>query len=127
MTRYIRIALSLIFAFLAASAWWQSANTLRGPTDGPIILMVWQAAVGACGAAAAWGSFKATGWSPVAALAYGVVTASMIIALGPILDLEAAAMKGLWLGAAVILAFGLASALFLRRLARRPLQSESAT
>lgn len=110
--------MALIFSFLALSAWWQSANTFRGPTDGPIILMFWQAVVGACGAAAAWGSFKGTRWAWVAAAAYGVVTASMVVALGPILDLDAAAMKGLWLGGAVILAFGMASALFLGRFNR---------
>jgi hypothetical protein len=80
--------------------------------------MFWQALVGLCGAAAAWGSFRATRWAPRATAAYGVVTASMIVALGPILDLEITAMTGLWLGAAVILAFGVASALFLSRVTR---------
>jgi hypothetical protein len=30
---YVRLALSLIFAFLAASAWWQSATTFSGPGE----------------------------------------------------------------------------------------------
>ena len=81
--------------------------------------------MGACGAAAAWGSFTGTRWASIAAAAYGVVTASMVVALGPILDLEAAAMKGLWLGAIVILAFGIMSALFLHRITREPQSSSN--
>ena len=68
--------------------------------------------------AAAWGSWAAARWAPAAAAAYGVVTAGVLVALGRLLDLDAAARGGLWAGAAAVLAFGVASAWYLRRVVR---------
>lgn len=58
-------------------------------------------------------------WAPVAALVYGVVTAGLLLALPPILDLEPSDARGLWLGAAIILLLVLWAAWYLRRSSRR--------
>ena len=58
-------------------------------------------------------------WAPVAALVYGVVTAGLLLALPPILDLEPSDARGLWLGAAIIVLLVLWAAWYLRRSSRR--------
>ena len=118
--RLLRILLALLFGFLALNAWAQVILVFTGSSEEPWLLPAWQVLVGATGAAAAWGSWKATRWAPLAAAAYGVVTGSMIVALGPMLDLDAAARGGLWTGGAVVLGFGLVSALFLRKAGNAP-------
>lgn len=79
------------------------------------MLMALQTLVGLAGAAAAWGSWKGSRWAPAAAMLYGVVTAGMIVALDPLLDLGAEARGGLWTGAAIILLFSMIAGWYLRR------------
>jgi hypothetical protein len=116
--RRARIVLTAVFGLLALNAWAQVVFVPLGRSDDPPLLTAWQALVGAAGAAAAWGSWAAARWAPAAAVAYGVTTAGMLVALGPMLGLEAAARGGLWAGAAVLLALGIGSAWYLRRIIR---------
>jgi hypothetical protein len=110
-----RALLAIIFGLLALSAWAQVVLVASRASDDPPLLMGLQTAIGALGAAAAVGSWRNTRWAPVAAAGYGVVTAGMIVALGPLLNLDADARSGLWAGAGGVLAFGLVSAWYLRR------------
>ena len=115
--RGIRVALAVIFALLALNAWAQVALTAIGRTNDPPALFTLQFLGGAAAAAAAVGIWRNARWAPAAALAYGVVTAGMIVALEPILDLGRDARSGLVTGAAMVLAFSALSAWYLRRTA----------
>jgi len=75
-------------------------------------------AIGLTSLAAARGSWTGARWAPVAALLSGLSTATMLVALAPLLDLPADSRGGLWVGAAAVQAFGLGAAWYLRR-ARR--------
>lgn len=115
-----RIACAVVFALLALNAWAQVVLALATDPDDLPVLTILQALVGAAAAAAAWGSWSVARWAPVASLLYGLVTAGMLISLEPMLDLGAEARRGLWLGAGIVLLFGLWAAWYLRRdLARR--------
>jgi hypothetical protein len=48
-------------------------------------------------------------------MSYGVITAAMLVSLGPLLDLAAEEMRGIWIGAAAVLLFGLWAGWYLRR------------
>jgi hypothetical protein len=109
------VVLAVVFALFALNAWAQVALVPLGRTDDPPALTALQALVGAAGAAAAWGSWVGGRWAPVAAALYGLTTAAMLAALGPLLDLDPEARGGLWGGAAGVLLFGLAAAWYLRR------------
>jgi hypothetical protein len=108
-----RIIVAVLFALLAVNALKETFWS-----DGPRQLRILQAFVGALGAATAWGAWTAARWSPVLAAAYGFVGGAMVVALGPMLDLPAEARGGLWVGGAVVLLIGLASAWYLRRATR---------
>jgi hypothetical protein len=110
-----RVALAVVFALLALNALVQVALVPLGHSGDPPVLTVLQALVGAAGAAAAWGSWAGTRWAPWAALAYGLVTAGMLAALVPLLELNPGARGGVWLGAACVFAFALWAAWYLRR------------
>ena len=110
-----RVALAGVFALLALNAWAQAVLAALGRSDDPPGLVAFQCVVGACAAAAATGTWRAAPWAPAAAALYGVVTAAMLVSLESLLDLGARARGGLWTGAALLLAFGLGSARWLRR------------
>jgi hypothetical protein len=110
-----RAALAVVFAVLALNAWVQVALALLGRSDDPLELRLLQTVVGLAAAAAAWGSWTGARWAPAAALLYGLVTAGMLVALVPLLDLGPDARGGLWTGAAAVLIFGLWAAWYLRR------------
>ena len=110
-----RQVLAVVFALLALSAWWEVVNDVMGTNDSPRILAGWQAIVGTIGAAAAWGGWIGARWAPLFAVLYGVVAGAMVASLRPILDLPAEAAKGLWIGGAMVLVFGVVSAWWLRR------------
>ncbi|SRR5688500_15967196 len=107
--------LSVVFALLALNAWAQVVLAAADYSGDPIALILLQTAVGAAAAATAWGSWRMRWWSPHAAIAYGVVTAAMLLALDPLLDLGPEARSGLWSGAVVVLLLGSVAAWYLRR------------
>lgn len=114
-----RTILALVFAILALNALVEAVAVALRIADEPATLGVLQGVVAVAGGAAAWGSWRAARWAPVAAIGYGVLTAIMVTALGPLLELDRAARRGLWAGAAVMLGFSLWAAWYLRRAARR--------
>lgn len=113
------IILVVVFTLFGLNAWVQVINSIIGGSDDPMALVILQTLVGTAGIAAAWGSWSGARWAPVAAMSYGVVTAAMLASLGPLLDLTAEEMRGIWIGAAVVLLFGLWAGWYLRRSWRR--------
>lgn len=114
-----RRILAVVFALLALNAWAQVVLVLVGRSGDPGLLTALQALVGALAALAAWGSWTGARWAAGAAVIHGLVTAGMIVALGPILGLDADERGGLLVGAAVVLGFGLFAAWYLRRAGAR--------
>jgi hypothetical protein len=113
-----RIVPAVVFGVLGLNAWAQVALVLLGRTSRPPALVALQALIGAAAAAAVWGSWTGARWAPGAALAWGLVSAGMLVALGPLLALPADVRPGLWTGAAWVLAGALGAAWYLRRMVR---------
>ncbi len=113
--RAIRIVLAVLFALLALNAWAQVVLTALGLSDDPAPLFILQLLSGAASAAAALGIWRGARWAPGAALAYGVITAGMIVALETILGLDRDARGGLITGAAMVLLFSVLAAWYVRR------------
>ena len=110
-----RMILAAIYALLALNAWAQVLLVPIGMSDGPHALTALQALIGACGAAAAWTTWRGSRRAPVAAMLHGAATATMLLTLEPMLDLGPEARGGLWTGAAATLAFASWAAWYLRR------------
>jgi len=113
-----QIALALIYAVLALNAWAQVLLTLRGELSDPPILIGLQALIGSAGTAAAWGAWAGTRWAPYAVLIHGVITATMLVSLDPILGLGEARSR-LFIAASAVLAWTFLFAWYLHRLTRR--------
>lgn len=121
-TRRSRAAtvLSVVFGLFALNAWVQVVLALADESSDPVPLTVLQFLVGGAAATAAWGSWRERGWAPLAAIFYGAITAAMLVALVPLLDLGPEARGGLWTGAVMMLLVGIVAAWYLRRaIARR--------
>jgi hypothetical protein len=114
-----RVVVAVVFGLLALNAWWQVIADISGMSSEPRLLTGWQALCGVLAVAAAWGSWAGAAWVPAVAVLYGIVAGAMVVGLGPILDLPAESRNGLWTGGAIVLAFGLWSAWWLRRSLRR--------
>lgn len=115
-----RVVLAVLFALFGLNALAQVVLVLAGRSDDPAALSALQTLVGASGLAAALGSWRGDRWAPLAAVGYGVMTGTMVASLGPLLELDAEARPGLYVGGASVLGFGLFAAWYLRRsLARR--------
>lgn len=113
-----RVVLAGVFLLLALNAWAQVLLVPLGRSDDPASLTILQSLIGLAGTAAAWGSWSGARWAPMAAVLHGVVTAGMLLALPPILDLGADERGGLRAGAVAVLVFALGSAWYLRRVSR---------
>ncbi|MGZ8378609.1 MAG: hypothetical protein ACXW0Z_15385 [Gemmatirosa sp.] len=114
-----RTVLAVVYALLACNAWAQALLPLVGRSDDPPALTTWQVAIGATGAATAWGAWRGARWAPAAAIVHALVTAGMLLTLAPLLDLPADAVSGLRSGAALVMLFGIWAAWLLRRAVRR--------
>lgn len=110
-----RIAIAVLFLLVSLNAWMQAAQEAMGRSDETLALTLLQVLVGATAMAAAYGSWSGARWAPWAALAWGMVTAGLILALDPLLDLGAEARRGLRIGAVVVLLLGCAAGWFLHR------------
>lgn len=110
-----RIVLAVLFALFGLNALVQVAMVLVGRSDDPAMLSALQTLVGVAGLAAALGSWRGDRWAPFAAVAYGVITGTMVASLGPLLQLEVEARPGLYVGGASVLGFGFVAAWYLRR------------
>ena len=115
-----RVVLAGVFLLLALNAWAQVLLVPLGRSGDPPALTGLQTMIGIAGTAAAWGSWHGARWAPIAAVLHGVVTAGMLLALPPILDLEADARGGLRAGAVAVLVFAFGAGWYLRRIARSP-------
>ena len=113
--RGVRVALAVIFALLALNAWAQVVLRLVLGSQDPPALVALQALIGTTAVAATIGIWRGARWAPAAALAYGIVTACMLVALEPIIGLGRDARGGLWAGAVMVLLFAALSAWYLRR------------
>jgi hypothetical protein len=116
--------LAVMFGLLALNAWLQVGFAAVGRSDDPPLLTTLQVGIGAAGAAASWGSWRLTAWAHVAAAAYSLVTAGMLLSLAPLLGLEPGARGSLRVGSALVLAFGLGSAWYLRRMVHRAREAQ---
>ena len=105
---------AVLFALLGLNALNELLDMASGASDGPAALAVLQAVVGLAAIAAAFGAWVGARWAPVAAAAYGVIAAAMVVALGPLLEMPAEERGGLLVGGAVVLGFALACAWYLR-------------
>ena len=107
---WIRIVLTAIFAIIAVAQGIGTGcggDTLAAPTL--------RAATAITAAGTAWGIWRRRTWAAAAAVAYGVITAIMLVVLGPMLGLPPEAQSGMRAGAISVLLFCLATAWYLRR------------
>src|SRR5688500_5735341 len=87
------IVLVVVFTLFGLNAWAQVIRAAVGGSEDPTALIILQTLVGTAGIAAAWGTWSGARWSPIAAMSYGVVTAAMLVSLGPLLQLSAEEMS----------------------------------
>ena len=123
--RPVSIILSVIFGLLALTALGQVLLVALGGSDEPGTLIVLKMGIGLTAAATAWGSWRRARWTSGAAIAYGVITASMLAALPSLLGLPADARFGIWTGGAAAMLFALLCAAYFRSDARRQAESIS--
>jgi peptidoglycan/LPS O-acetylase OafA/YrhL len=110
-----RILLAIVFAIVAISAWMQVVLVPLALSSDPLVLTLLQAIMGIAATAAAWGSWAGRRWAPWAALVYAVMTAGMLIVLGPLLGLPTKSRHELRLGAVSVVLLGLAAGWYLGR------------
>jgi hypothetical protein len=123
----LRLVLGAIFGVLALTDWAQVLLALVGPADNPSTLIALHFGTGAAAAATCWASWRRTRWTPIAAVAYGALTAVLLLALPSLLNLPLDARAGLRAGAAAVLLFALLAAAYFRADARqnaRPISTE---
>jgi hypothetical protein len=111
--------LAVVFGLASASAFGEVVNYLLSRSEDPLALFAFQLATATTGLLSAVGIWRRALWAPLAVLSYGVVTATLVSLLGPMLDLAPEERSGLWTGAAAILVFALLSAWYVHHVARR--------
>ena len=117
--RTVSITLCVVFGLLALDAWVQVLLVALGRSDDPPTLTALQVGIGLTAAATAWGSWRRARWAPGAAIAYGAITASMLVALPALLRLPTDARRGIWTGAAAVMLAAWLCAAYFRSDARR--------
>jgi len=117
--RPVTIIQSVVFGLLAINASWEVVTAVFGAEDDPTPLVMMQCVVCIVAAATAWGIWRQAAWAWKAAIAYGVVTAGMLLTLPLLLELPAEARSGIWGGAAGIMLFAVLCAVWLRYDAKR--------
>ena len=106
--------LGAIFGVLALIDWAQVLLALVRPSNNPSALIALHFGTGAAAAATFWGSWRRTRWTPIAAVAYGAITAILLLALPSLINLPLDARGGLRAGAAAVLLFALLTAAYFR-------------
>ena len=112
--RPLGLVLGAIFGVFALIAWAQALPALLMPSEKPPALIGLQFAIGAAAGATAWGSRRRARWTPIAAVAYGALTAALLLALPSLLNLPIEARAGLRGGATAVLLFAILSAAYFR-------------
>lgn len=113
------LVLGVIFGVLAVVDLTQVLLALVGPSDNPPMLIALHFGTGVAAGATCWGSWRRTRWTPIAAVAYGALTAALLLALPSLLDLPLEARTGIRGGAAAVLLFALLTAAYFRADARQ--------
>jgi hypothetical protein len=112
-----RLVLALVYAVLGIGAWVQAFINLF--SHEPRALVVFHVLLAITGTASAVGGWSMARWASIAAALYGIVTASLLLSLTSILKLDPSVDGGgLKAGAAIVLAFSLWAAWYLRRTSR---------
>ncbi len=114
------LIITVVFALLCMVQWGEVVRAGLGLDSDYRILTLLKLVSGACAYAAAVGTFRRRPWAWVASLLYGVVTAVLILAVGPVAGLDAEERKGLIWGATSMLLIGAGLALYLRNVLRPP-------
>lgn len=109
------IVLAALFALLSLADAWQLGQAALGRHPDPPGLLVTHVVTGVLAGAAAIGSWRNRRWAAGAAFAWGAVTAAMLVALGPVLDMPASERPQLWVGAAVVFVAASGAAWYLHR------------
>jgi hypothetical protein len=112
-----RIAVAALFAISAANQLVQVPGEFGGDEALPMLGLLHLAA-GAPGLATAWGAWFARRWAWMAALAWGIGTAALILSLEGVLGLSAQDAEGMRPAAAVVAVLAGAAAWYLWRAAR---------
>jgi hypothetical protein len=113
------LVLCTIFGVLALIDWAQVLVALIGRSDEPSTLVALHFGTGAAAGTTCWGSWRGTRWTPIAAVAYGALTAALLLRLPALLSLPPDARAGIRAGAAAVLLFALLSAAYFRAKARQ--------
>jgi hypothetical protein len=116
--RFAHLIVGILFTFLCLNAWVQIGLALMGGSDDPLLLRSWQFISGGAAGAAAIGAFRLRPWAPHAVITYGLITGTMIVALGPMLELDRGERGGLLVGAGAVALFCTGMAFYLMRLVR---------
>jgi hypothetical protein len=111
--------LSGIFVLLAAAEVIQLIQAARGEHPDPPVLLLTHVLTGVLAGLAAFGLWRRRSWAPAAVVGWGILTAAMLVALGPILDEPGDAWRGYWLAAVAVAAFAAGSAWYARGQTRR--------
>lgn len=116
------IVLTIVFGVLALADVVQLGQAARGLHPDPPSLLIVHGITGLCAGAAAVGTWRSREWASILVLSWGVITAGMLVALGPVLDTPEAERPSLWLASGVVLVFSSLAAVYLhRRFLRRDL------
>ena len=115
----LRLVLTAIFGVLAVIDLTQVLLALLGRSDNPAALIALNCGTGATAAATCLGSWRRKRWTPIAAVAYGVLTTTLLLALPSLIDLPVDARAGLRTGAVAVFLFALLSAAHFRADFRR--------
>jgi hypothetical protein len=108
------VLITVLFAFLTLEAWGEVIQVAVGRDRQPLALSLFQLFGGACAYATAIGTFRRRPWAWQTALAWGLVTAAMLLSLGSIPDLPAEESRGIRMGALAVLMMGAGFALYLK-------------
>ena len=114
----VRTVLAVLFGLFTLEAWAEVLLATLGGSDSPRALTALQTGVGVAGVFATRGIWTGARWAPAAAVVYGAITGSMLVALPLILGFEPEARRGIWAGAAGVVLCSLGVAWYLRRAVR---------
>lgn len=112
------LVVATLFAIFCAADVWQLIQAARGAHPDPPGLLVLHGATGLLAGAAAIGSWRGRRWAVLVVLGWGLVTAAMLVALGPVLDTPAAERRQLWIMAVSVASLAGVAAWYLHRSAR---------
>jgi peptidoglycan/LPS O-acetylase OafA/YrhL len=112
------IIVAVAFGLFTMSLWYQVVLKFLGRSSEPPVLSTLQFLSGCASYAAMHATIRHRPWAWVASLVFGVLCAILIIAVGPVIGLDADERRGLIPGALSVLMVGGGLALYLRNALR---------